>query len=437
MIPPPPSTLRRRVRQQRSEQGGFALLIAVFSLILIAGLIAASSESGRARAGVTEAAIVAPARAREVALAGVAEAHSWFRRQTVQPVVSFAPRLDPAANPPVNETADPSIGLVREYEITPGVWARYEVRLAQAAEPFVDADANGIYEPEVDSYTDTNGNGRRDEASGVRDVSVERGQTGAGSVWFLESHGRLFRRPRAELPLGSGPNRRFATYSVATELRRMTITPPTAAAIAARRGYKVEIGSRARIRGGGGAGIGYKEGSASPVLLSGSEVDGSPSTTSVPGFEFNLRSVFGNDLTALKGMADMAVSDHSVLPANLGEYTLTVIEGDVHFTKERPLRGTGIVIVTDDCFIEAGSNSFFNGVLWVQDDLIIDGPCYLRGTCIVGDRVVVRGTGGDHAEIEYDGGIIDELMTRMGSYRLSKATFRLGSDQVGTTGSNP
>ena len=28
------------------------------------------------------------------------------------------------------------------------------------------------------------------------------------------------------------------------------------------------------------------------------------STTSVPGFQFGLRSVFGNDLTALKGMAD-------------------------------------------------------------------------------------------------------------------------------------
>ncbi|MDF1699807.1 MAG: hypothetical protein P1V36_01415, partial [Planctomycetota bacterium] len=211
----------------------------------------------------------------------------------------------------------------------------------------------------------------------------------------------------------------------------------TAAAICANKGYQVEIGSRARIRGNGGAGIGYRSGTASPVLLAGSEVTGAPSNTAVPDFQFGLSKVFGNNLTSLKSMADTAVNDHSVLPANLGEYTLTVIEGDAHFTKERPLRGTGIVIVTDDCFIESGSNSFFNGVLWVADDLIVDGPCYLRGTCIVGDRAVVRGTGGDHAEIEYDAGIIDELMTRMGSYRPSKATFRLDGERSFGQGSTP
>lgn len=421
----------------RQDEGGYALLVAVFSMMILAGLIAASSESGRARAGISEHAIVAPARAREVALAGIAESVSWFRRQTVQPVKDFAPQLDLTANPPINETADPSLGLVREYEITPGVWARYEVRIGTPAEPFVDDNGDGVFTEAVDSYTDENDNGRYDGATGVRDVSTERGQVGAGSVWLIESHGHLYKRPRAELALGDGPNQRFATHAVATEIRRMTITPPTAAAVAARRGYQVEIGSRARIRGNTGAGIGYEQDTDGPTFLTGSEVTGSPASTSVPSFEFGLTKVFGNNLTALKSMADMAVSDHTLLPANLGEYTLTVIEGDAHFTKDRPLRGTGIVIVTDDCFIEAGSNSFFNGVLWVKDDLIVDGPCYIRGTCIVGDRVEVQGTGGDHAEIEYDGGIVDELMTRMGGYRASKATFQLRGEARLGPGSTP
>ena len=432
-----PLPLTSRGRGCRRQQGGYALLVAVFSMLLLAGLIAASSESGRARIGISEHAVVAPARAREVALAGVAESVSWFRRQTVQPVKSFTPQLDLAATPPINETADPSVGLVREYEITPGVWARYEVHIGTPAESFTDSDGDGIYTLGVDPFDDDNGNGKHDAAHGVRDVSTERGQVGAGSVWVIESRGHLYKRPRAGLPLGDGPNRRVATHSVATEIRRMTITPPTAAAICARRGYNVTIGSRARIRGNGGAGVGYRDGTASPNFLSGSEVSGSPSSTSVPSFQFGLTSVFGNNLTSLKSMADSAVSDHSVLPANLGEYTLTVIEGDAYFTKDRPLRGTGIVIVTDDCFIEAGSNSFFNGVLWVQDDLIIDGPCYLRGTCIVGDRVEVTGTGGDHAEIEYDGGLVSELMTRMGGYRASKAIFRLGNDVAVTQGGAP
>ncbi len=427
-----------RGRQARHhEERGYALLIAVFSMLLLAGLIASSSESGRARDGIAEHAIVAPARAREVALAGIAESVSWFRRQTVQPVKVFAPALDPSATPPINETADPAIGIVREYEITPGVWARYEVRIGTPAESFSDADGDGIYTAGVDAFSDANGNGKHDAASGVRDISAERGQVGAGSVWVLESHGHLYTRPRADLPLGDGPNRRTATHAVATEIRRMTITPPTAAAICAQRGYNVVIGSRARVRGNGGAGVGYRSGTASPSFQSGSEVTGSPSSTSVPDFQFELTSVFGNNLTSLKSMADMAVTDHSILPANLGEYTLTVIEGDAYFTKDRPLRGTGIVIVTDDCFIEEGSNSFFNGVLWVQDDLIIEGPCYLRGVCIAGDRIEVTGSGGDHAEIEYDGGLVSELMTRMGGYRGSKAIHRRGADASLTQGRAP
>ncbi|MDA1193670.1 MAG: hypothetical protein O2894_00645 [Planctomycetota bacterium] len=415
-------------RGRPAAERGYALLIAVFSVLMLAGIIASSSESSRAGQGITEYDIVAPARAREVALAGVAESLSWFRRQTVQPVTAFAPRLDLEANPPVNETADPDLGLTREYEITPGIWARYEVRLGSPAEAFTDTNGNGIYEDGIDEFLDTNENGRRDRAHGTRDVSSARGQVGAGSVWMIESRGSLYRRPRAAQPLGEGPNTRFATYAAATELRRMTITPPAAAAICAQNGYRVTIGSRGRVRGSSGAGIGYREGTASPVLQSGSQVTGAPSTASIPGFDFSLGKVFGNNLTALRGMADVAVTDHTILPADLGEYTLTVIEGDAVFDSARPLRGTGVVIVTGDCTLSSGSASFFNGVLWVGDDLVIEGPCYLRGVCIAGDRIEVRGTGGDHAELEYDGAIVDELMTRMGSYRPSKATYKLDGD---------
>ena len=396
-----------RPRRRDPGQDGYALLVAVFSVILLSGLIAASSASSRARQGISEAVVVAPAHAREVALAGIAESLSWFRRQTVQPVTTFAPRLDPDALPPVNETADPDVGLVREYEITPGVWARYLVPR-------------------------TGGPGEA-----VRDVSTQRGQVGAGSVWVIESHGALFRRPRADLPLGEGPNTRFATAAVATEIRRMTITPPAAAAICANVGNRVTIGNRARIRGGGSAGVAHRASTGSPVLEAGSEVEGSPSTTSVPDFAWGLAQVFGNDIVALKSMADAVVSDAAVLPPNLGEYTLTVIEGTAVFDKDRPLRGTGIVIVRGDCQIQAGSNSLFSGVLWVEDDLTIAGPCYLRGVCIAGDIIDVRGTGGDHAEIEYDGGILGELMTRMGSYRTSKATHPLRGEARIVTGAAP
>lgn len=410
----------------REQERGFAMLVAVISVLLIAAMIVSGTQAGQARNAATEGGATAPVRAREVALAGVAEALSWFRRQTVQPVTTFAPRLDPTASPPVNETMDPSVGLMREYEVTPGIWARYEVRLSSAEEPFTDSNANGFRDG-AESFTDVNGNGVWDAAGGARDISSERGQVAGGAVWLVEAHGELFRRPRAALALGDGPNWRIAYDAVATELRRMAIKPPAGAAICAQEGSQVVIGARARIRGGSSVGVATRPTSGSPWFQSGSEVTGAPATTSVPGWSSGLKGVFGLTLTDLKGMADAAVSDASSLPANLGEYTLTVVEGDVSFDAARPLRGTGILVVTGNCTLTAGSNSFFNGLVWCGGRLEIHGPCYLRGTFIGQDDVAVQGAGGDFAEVEYDAGIVADLLTRMGTYRRSKGIFPLAT----------
>jgi len=408
----------------RPPEGGFALLVAMLSVLLIAAMIATGTQSDLALDRGLESGAAAPVRAREIALAGVAEALSWFRRQNVQPVTTFAPRLDPAASPPVNETMDPAVGLVREYEVTPGIWARYEVRLGTPAEPFTDTDGNGVHAAS-EPFTDTNGNGRWDDAAGVRDVSAARGQPTAGAVWVVESHGFIFRRPRADLPLGVGANWRIGADDVATELRRMALKPPAAAALCANRPDRVTIFARARIRGGTGAGIAYKTSSGSPTLLSGSEVEGAPASTSVPGWSSDVKGVFGLTLSDLKAMADASVDDPSIVPADLGEYTLTVIEGNVTFDEDRPLRGTGIVIVNGTCTIASGSNSFFNGLLWSSGKLVVNGPCYVRGILIGQTWIEARGAGGDYAELVYDGGIIDDLLTRMGTYRRSKAVYRL------------
>ena len=91
-------------------------------------------------------------------------------------------RRDLAAVPPVNETDDAAIGLVREYEIGPNLWGRYEVRLTVPAEPFTDSNSNGVHD-DGEPFTDTNGNAKRDDARETRDVSIERGLAGSGAVW--------------------------------------------------------------------------------------------------------------------------------------------------------------------------------------------------------------------------------------------------------------
>ena len=55
-------------------------------------------------------------------------------------------------------------------------------------------------------------------------------------------------------------------------------------------------------------------------------------------------------------------------------------------------------------------------------------PCFLRGVLVAQAGADVRGTGGDYAEIDYDNGIVAELLSLMGQYRHSKALYAPDSD---------
>jgi hypothetical protein len=413
------------VRHPVGSEGGFALLMAILTLLLLAGIIVAGTDSGLAGQKAGAAATANPMRAKEIAAAGLADALSWFRRQHHQPVSEFTPARDLSADPVVNETDDATVGLVREYEVAPSVWARYEVRLTQAEETYTDENGNGVHD-EGEAFVDADGSGKWDVASGTRDISALRGEAVSGTVWLIESHGFLFARPHADVPLGEGHNTRIGAASLGTEIRRMAIAPPAGAAVCAAQGGNVVLGNRARVRGGAGAAVAFADGTGNPTQDSGSEVSGSPSVTSVPGYDGSLKAIFGLDLTQLKSMADLSTNDANALQGDVGEFTLTVIEDSVLFNAARPLRGTGVVIIQGNCVIESGSNSFFNGLLWVSGDLDIRAPSYLRGLCVCNGDVDVRGTGGDYAEIDYDDKIIDDLLVRMGRYRTSKSVFAVG-----------
>src|SRR5690606_24062328 len=69
------------------------------------------------------------------ARSGLTEGLSWLRRQTSQPVTVFQPTLDTSATPPILDTEDPDIGLVRDFRISGNLWARYEVWKEWAADP--------------------------------------------------------------------------------------------------------------------------------------------------------------------------------------------------------------------------------------------------------------------------------------------------------------
>jgi hypothetical protein len=430
-LDPTPATPGRDALRARRERGA-ALIWSLFAMMMIATIIASGTTSFLALDKMASADFSAEGQARAVAEAGLVDAFAWFRRQQVQPVTTFAPRRDLAAIPPVNETDDPSIGLVREYEILPSLWGRYEVRKPVVPETYTDANANGLYDS-GEAYVDANGNGKRDPGGETTDVSLQRGLPGLGGVWQLVSHGIIFRRPRTDLPLGTGPNQRVAGSVISSQIRRLTITPPGSAALCAKTASTITIGNRGRVSGRTKTGIVYKSSTGAPTLLAGSEVTGTPATGSLATYSDTVPSVFGVSLIELKGMADASYADVASFPASIGEYTLQIANSAITFDAARPLRGTGIVVVLGNCTIDVGSNSFFNGLLYVQGNLTVRAPAYLRGTIIATGTVDIRGTGGDYVEVDYDASILTQLLTLMGQYRYCMAVYEPAPlDETGT-----
>ena len=115
--------------------------------------------------------------AQNAAEAGLVDALNFFRRNPIQPVVAFDPQLDLGANPPLDDSAFPAIGIVRDFRVSDlgNVCGRYEVRRQ-------DLDDDGTIDPgEVDR--------------GVQDITDNRARTtaGDGNVWLVESHWNYLR----------------------------------------------------------------------------------------------------------------------------------------------------------------------------------------------------------------------------------------------------
>jgi hypothetical protein len=405
----------------RNRERGVVLIWAAASMMIVAGVVIQGTSRLKAVDEMARAEFSAQGQAKEVAEAGLVDAYAWFRRQQVQPVATFAPRRDLLATPPIYVTDNAAVGLLREFEISPGLWGRYTVQKGVAPEPFTDSNGNGHFDMN-EAFTDTDGDGKRGHGKHSRDVTVQRGLTGTGTVWLIESHGLIFRRPRLDLPLGSGPNAQLAEATLAAEVRRLQMVPPASAAICSATSGGISLGARARVRSTGTC-VAYGTLTSLP-LLTGSELLGALGTTLVPGWKDTVNDVFGVDLTVLKGMADISTSDPvNGVPSPLPDSSLVVVTGNITFDAARPLKGSAVLVVKGNVTIAAGSSSFFSGLLYVDGNLTVRAPALIRGTVIVRGTTDIRGTGGDYVEVERDSGILTRLMTLMGQYRYAKAAY--------------
>ncbi|PIE23529.1 MAG: hypothetical protein CSA62_06715 [Planctomycetota bacterium] len=378
-----------------SAESGTALVIAIFFTILGLGLILSGSMVMEAASKKSEVLFRLDGQARQFANAGLIDAVSWFRRQTTQPVTSFLPVLDTTASPPVLDTDDPAIGIVRQFEISRGIWGRYEVRR---------------FVPNVvPSEAETD------------DISAQRGAASAGTIWRLVSRGFVFRMVDPSADFNVQPNQVLSTEVMETEIRRMTLSPPSQAALCVDRADNCRINSRGRVLGGVGAGVAYPSSTGGATVVG--ELSGSPSLVAVGSYDSSVDAVFGLDDASLRSLADDRITSNAEFPCPVPNNHVLYVDADLVFTLARPLKGTGIIYVNGDVKINPGSNTFFNGMLYVNGDLTVNAPSILRGTFIVKGVVTVQGLA-DYAEIEYDDGILNSLMLEVGQYRVSSSVRR-------------
>ena len=363
--------------------------------------------------------------AQNAAEAGLVDALNFFRRNSIQPVVAFDPQLDLGANPPLDDSAFPAIGIVRDFRVSDlgNVCGRYEVRRQ-------DLDDDGTIDPgEVDR--------------GVQDITDNRARTtaGDGNVWLVESHGIIY---VDNTDSDSNPSTCDLTYSDAntngvwdfgeggevlirrtlrTQIQRMSLVLPGGqAALNVKVGATIDIGDggdKARVLGGpSGTGIVYETGSGAPTIT-GDVQGGVAATSTITPFNDSFLDVFGVTQSELIASADDTATDVTGLPPTWA-MKLFVVTGDATFTDLLPLIGSGVLVVIGDLFIPAGSN--YQGVIYVTGDYIQEGPSLVSGAVIAKGAVTMSGAG-DFAEVDYDDNIINQVQAEMIQYRFGRNPY--------------
>lgn len=408
---------------KRFEKGFSTLLatgaIAVIFLIIMTGFLMVNLGGKLVTKQLTF-----QGQALNAANAGLTDGLNFFRRAGTQPVVTFDPIKDLTLTPPVDESDVPAIGIVRTYRVSPlgNVWARYELRREDLDQP-----PDGV---------------QADEAGkNVRDLSEERGIATPGTIWQLESHGMVFVDNNNNSQLDwtdsnsnnvwdtgepGNPDKVLIEQVLRTNLQRITMSTPGGAAINAARGDDVIIGNgtgNARVLGSSGVGIAYPGLTGTPAV----DVSAVPLVTGTPAQSSgctlcataSIQQVFGVSQAELTGTADFTNFSQLNQPFAL---KLVVLNSNTTFDATTPLIGSGILVVLGDLTIAAGSNSNFNGLIYVTGDYHQHAPSLVSGAIVGLGNITLEGAG-DFAEVDYDSAMITQIQKDMVQYRFGRNPY--------------
>ncbi len=391
-----------RSRTGGPEEGGSAMILALFFTILTAGIVLSGSLLQRASRQSLQTDFRLNSQALQFARAGMTEAVNWFRRQTVQPVTEFVPVLDRNTVPQILDTEDPDIGIVRQFRIEGRIHGRYEVWRKWDSDP----DSERLAWRESCEATD---------------MGHSRGTGADGGAWRITSIGYVFELNDEDKAFDEHPNRLLATRLLESEILRRSLAPPGQAALSITDGNNAHINTYGRIIGGtDGAGIYYPSGSGTPTVgpRNQNRVTGTPPLSPSPDVDCSVEAVFGVSVDELRSSADMVVTDSNNFPDVVpNNSTVFVDVASITFDSSRPLRGTGLVYIKGNVSLIAGNNSVFNGVLYVDGQLTVRAPSVIEGAVICTGNFTLQGSG-DYATIRYNDEVLNALRREIGQYRF-------------------
>jgi hypothetical protein len=365
-----------------APERGSTLIWALLFVIVTAGAIVAHTIFMSAQRQERSVRLSREAMASTFARSGLADTLGWFRRQVQQPVARFAPVCEPDRDPPIVDTIDPALGLVRSFEIRGNLWGRYEVRQEDA-----------------------------------RDVSRERDAEKPGSVWDIGVRSYVYRVVDPDVPFDRPPNRVVSTVIERTEIRGIPVRPPAMAAVCAEDPASVKLNTGASVDGGLGAGIAGKPLHNALSLLS-QAISGAPAVAGLAGYDQSPVSVFSMGLEELRSLADEVWQEEP--PASVTELDGQVIYARDGLDLATPITADNVLLVVDgNLHVKRGNNAAVRGLVYVTGDAHIEGPFRLEGSLVVGGKLRLGGST-ETVLVRFDAAVVERMRQEAAKYRLRR-----------------
>jgi hypothetical protein len=395
-----------------SAEGGAALLWAMLFVVITSGMIVAHASHMAAVRRELDARYDRKSLAEAVVRSGADEAVGWFRGRAQQPVAAFAPVFDPFRDPPVLETEDPGLGLVREFEIRGNLWGRYEVR-----------------------------------HEGARDISAERGLGAAGAAWEIAVQSFVYRVEDPTRAFDEAPNRVVAQAATRTELRSLALALPAISAISVQDPALVTIRANAVIDGGAHPGLVHGDGpthdtvvgtgdpidlaavsptpystSPDPAIDPAATILGSPDTLRFLSMAIEPTKVFRLRADEVARFADLVwVPGRDPLPDDV-RGALILVPGDARLSGER-IDGAVLFVDGDLSIGSGGIETQIVGMVFVTGAMKVEGHLDLRGAVsVMGELTLGDGTS-PPAFVRYDRDVIDALRASLRQYRMRRGSM--------------